>query len=71
MARAAVVNVRVPHGLPDSQLAALRKRLPVECGLTTDDFYGGGPLMPEPDGWAMPVQDGVSRWYRANLYRAF
>ena len=71
MALAAVVNVRVPCGLPDDRLAALRERLPAECGLATDDFYVGGPLTPEPDEWAMPVRDGTSRWYRANLYRAF
>ena len=71
MALSAVVNVRVPHTLPDDQLAALRERLPAECGLTSDDFYVGGPLTPELCEWAMKVPDGVNRWYRANLYRAF
>ena len=71
VAIAAVVNVRVPHGLPDALLAVLRERLPVECGLSDDDFYIGGPLTLEPDEWAMPARDGVSRWYRANLYHAF
>lgn len=71
MAQGAVVNLQVPHGLSEAQLTALRERMPVECGLPLDDFYCDGPLVPEPDEWAMPVQDGVSRWYRANLYKAF
>jgi hypothetical protein len=69
--QAAVINVRVQGGLSDARLVALRDRLPAECGLTADDFYTGGPLTPEPDEWAMPVPDPASRWYRANLYRAF
>ena len=71
MALAAVINVRVPGGLSDDLLAALRDRLLADCELTADDFYVGGPLTPEPDEWAMPVQDGAGRWYRANLYWAF
>jgi len=71
VAQSAVINVRLPHPLTAECLTLLRQRLPAECGLTDEDFYIDGPLVPEPHEWAMPVQDGVSRWYRANLYRAF
>ena len=71
MALRAVVYVWVPEGLPDELVTALRERFPAECGLTADDLCPGGPLVPEPDEWALPALDGAGRWYEANLYRAF
>jgi hypothetical protein len=64
------IKIRVPVELTGDALSTLRQRLLQETGLSEEyDFYRAGPLMLEPDEWAMPVKDG--RWYNANLSRAF
>lgn len=69
----AILVVSIPDKVPKASIQALRTRIRVDLGLTDQDFYPDGPLIPLPnadDELAHPV-DPSGILYDVNVLRAY
>ena len=73
MPTGAVILVRTPSALSESQLHSLRELFLAENHLSKDDFYSGGPLtiIRNPAEGPMPIRDENSLWLNVNIYRSY
>lgn len=67
----AVLLLRLKEAPAPSTLALLRERFLTEFGLTSEDFYPGGPLLALSNSATDPAPDDGASWISTNLLRSY